>query len=381
MLRCKRWMPWPVLLMARELDLGGSERQMALIAGALDRSKFEPMVGCFRPAGLRGRDLERAGIRVEHFPIYSFASSQTVTGAWRLARFIRKRGIKLVHAFDYPQAVFAVPVARFFTDAVPVSSQRSHRDLIPPGYRKLVRMADRLSSAIVVNCEFVRRHLEEDERVASSRIRLCYNGVDLEEFSAAELARPAALPSDTLVIGVVCALRPEKGLEDLLEAFQKIRATRPAKLAIVGSGPMSGELESLARALGIAGDCIFVPATDQVAVWLHAMDLFVLPSRSEAFSNALMEAMACGCPVVASDVGGNPELIRHGETGMLFRAGDAGALAAMLELLLGNDSLRRRLASRGMQWVHENFSIQASAQRMGEIYTELIERRERASGG
>ena len=370
-------MAWPVLLMARELDLGGSERQMALIAGALDRLKFEPMVGCFRPAGLRGRDLEKAGIPVEHFPVYSFASSQTVSCGSRLASFIRKRGIKLVHAFDYPLAVFAVPIVRLFTPAVPVSSQRAHRDLIPPPYRKLVRMTDRLASAIVVNCDFVGRHLEQEERVPRSRIRLCRNGIDLEEFSRRDAPRPAALPSDCLVIGVVCALRPEKSLPDLLEAFRKIRVMRPAKLAIVGSGPMSGKLESLARALHIAEDCIFVPKTDQVASWLQAMDLFVLPSRSEAFSNSLMEAMACGCCAVASDAGGNPELIRHGETGMLFRAGDAAALAAVLELLIRDSSLRQRLAGAGMQWIRQNFSIRASAQRMGEIYAELIERRGR----
>jgi len=371
-------MRWPVLLMARELDLGGSERQMALIAGALDRSKFEPVVGCFRPEGLRRRDLEQAGIPVEHFPVYSFASPQAVSGGWRLARFIRRRGIRLVHTFDYPLAVFALPLAKMFTEAVPVSSQRSHRDLIPPRYRRLVRMTDRLASAVVVNCEFVRRHLEQDEDVPAARIRLCHNGIDLEKFSERDAPRPEALPADALVIGVVCALRPEKGLEDLLEAFRRVRGAGAIKLVIVGSGPMREKLELLGRELGISADCVFVPATDEVVAWLRAIDLFVLPSRSEAFSNSLMEAMACGCCAVASDVGGNPELIRNGETGMLFPAGDAGALAAVVELLIGNASLRRRLGAAGMQWIRGNFSIRASAQRMGEIYAELIERRARA---
>lgn len=374
-------MAWPVLLMARELDLGGSERQMALIAGALDRSKFAPVVGCFRPAGLRGSDLEKAGVPIEHFPVYSFASPQAVSGAWRLARFIRQRDIRLVHTFDYPLTVFGVPVARLLTNAVPVSSQRSHRDLIPPRYRRLVRLTDRLASAVVVNCEFVRRHLEQDEGVPASRIRLCQNGIDLEPFSPRDVPRPAELPADALVIGAVCALRPEKGLPDLLEAFSKIRLSRALKLAIVGSGPLQQELGSLAQALGIVGNCVFVPAIEGVASWLRAIDLFVLPSRSEAFSNSLMEAMACGCCVVASDAGGNPELIRNGETGMLFPAGDAAKLAAVLELLIGNDSLRRRLASAGMQWVRASFSIRTSAQRMGEIYAELIERRARVLRG
>jgi len=367
--------------MARELDLGGSERQMALIAGALDRSKFEPVVGCFRPAGLRARDLEKSGVSIEHFPVYSFASGQAVAGVWQLARFIRQRGIRLVHTFDYPLTVFGIPVARLVTNAVPVSSQRSHRDLIPARYRRLVRITDRLASAVVVNCEFVRRHLEQDEGVPAARIRLCHNGLDLEEFSPREIPRAMALPADALVIGAVCALRPEKGLQDLLEAFSKIRHQRALKLAIVGGGPLREKLGSLARALGIADHCIFVPATEQVAAWLRVVDLFVLPSHSEAFSNSLMEAMACGCCAVASEVGGNPELIRNGETGMLFPAGNASALAAVLELLIGNDSLRRRLACAGMQWVRANFSIRASAQCMGEIYADLIERRARALRG
>jgi len=105
------------------------------------------------------------------------------------------------------------------------------------------------------------------------------------------------------------------------------------------------------------------------------IDIFVLPSLSEALSNALMEAMACGCAVVASNVGGNPELVRDGETGLLFNPGDASTLAAALQILIENESLRGRLAARGTELVRENFSIHSSAQRMSEIYTDLIVRR------
>ena len=375
-------MAWPILLMARELDLGGSERQMALLARTLDRSRFEPIVGCFRPGGLRGAELQAAGIPIVHFPIYSFTSVQAISGAWKLAKFIRNRGIKLVHAFDYPLTVFAVPTTVLFTSAVAVSSQRAHRDLIPRGYRRLVRMTDRLASAVVVNCEFVRRHLEQDEGVPSSRIRLCCNGIDVEEFCERQTPKPEALGPQSLVIGVVCALRPEKGLPDLLNAFALVRPAHAGlKLAIVGSGPMREQLESLARTLGIATDCVFAPATNQVVAWLNAIDIFVLPSHSEAFSNSLMEAMACGCCAIASNTGGNPELIRDGETGLLFKATDAASLAAALERVIVNESLRQRLGAAGTQWLRDNLSIRSSAQRMSEIYTELIGRRSRRESG
>jgi glycosyltransferase involved in cell wall biosynthesis len=107
---------------------------------------------------------------------------------------------------------------------------------------------------------------------------------------------------------------------------------------------------------------------------LRAMDVFVLPSLSEALSNALMEAMACGCCPIASDVGGNPELVTDGETGLLFPTGDAGALAAKLHLVLRDAELRRRLAANAERRMHEEFARETAAARMGDVYREFLER-------
>lgn len=366
-------MAWPVLLMAYELNQGGSERQMTEIAKALDRSRFEPHVGCLRPDGLRGRELRDAGVPILHLPVRSFASPSAISGAWQLARYIRRHKIRLVHTFDYPLTVFAVPVARFLTPAIVASSTRGHRELIPKSYLQMVRVTDHLVKAIVVNCEFLKRHLVQDENVPLDRIELCYNGLDLEQFRPMDSPRPAALPPDALVIGVICALRPEKGLSTLVRAFAEIRGLRPnLKLAIVGSGQMRDPLEADARALGIWQDCVFAPATKDVADWLRAIDIFVLPSLSEALSNSLMEAMACGCCAVASNVGGNPELVRDGENGLLFEPRDAAGLARILRTLVENESLRHRLAEAGERMVRQRLSIRSSAERMGDIYTQLI---------
>ena len=357
-------MAWPVLLLARELDLGGSERQMTEIAKALDRSRFTPHVGCFRPQGIRSAELAAAGVPIVHFPVDSFVSFRAITEARNLRRYIRRHGIRLVHTFDCPLTVFAVPVARWLTRAVVVSSQRSHRELIPGKYRAMVPITDRLADAIVVNCEFVRRHLEVDEGVQPEKIRLCYNGVDLEEF------RPAANLRDDIVIGTLCALRPEKDLGILIEAFARVRRAG-LRLSIVGSGSMLEQLRSQAEARGLAPDCIFTPATANAVECLHAIDIFVLPSRSEALSNSLLEAMACGCCPVASRVGGNIELIRHAENGMLFEAGDVDQLSGLLNVLLEQRELRQQLAAKARS-VAQRFSIGASARRMEAIYTELI---------
>ena len=367
-------MPWPVLLLCRELDLGGSERQMTETAKSLDRSRFEPHVGAFLPEGMRARELRALGIPVVEFPVYSFQSAGAVRQAFRLAAYIRRHGIRVVHAWDYPLNVFAIPVARVMTNAVALKSQRSHRELLSGSYRKLERATDRFAHATVVNCEFVRDHLVSDEHIPIRRIELCHNGIDLVQFEGLKRVRRREFQASSVVIGVVCALRPEKDLPTLITAFAGVRELHSgASLAIVGSGSMLEELKSLARSLAIENACVFVPATRDVPEWLASIDIFVMPSRSEAFSNAIMEAMACGCAVVASNLGGNRELVKHGDTGLLFKPADAGALAKAINQLIADVDLRRRLAAAAQTRIREQFSNTAAAHRMGEIYESLIQ--------
>lgn len=358
----------PVLLMARELHLGGSERQMTETALNLDPAAFAVHVGCFRPAGMRGDELREAGVNVVQFPVYSYRSPAAVSQAMRLARYIRGQGIRIVHTWDYPLNVYAIPIARAMTGAVAISSQRSHRELIPPGYRRLVALADRMSHAVLANCEYVRRHLME-ERVPERKIRVCYNGIDLDRFQRRTEA------DHPLTIGVVCALRPEKDLATLIRAFAAVHdAARGLKLVVVGSGTELEGLQRLASETGVAERCHFEPATAAVPEWLSRIDLFVLPSRTEALSNSVMEAMACRCCVVASEVGGNPELVRHGETGLVFPAGDVQALAQALRTLIDDAALRARLAAAGEQFIRSGFGVAAAAARMSEIYAQLLDK-------
>ena len=358
----------PVLLMARELHIGGSERQMTEMAKHLDRSVFAPHVGCFRPAGVRGDELRDCGVSIVQFPVYSYRSFSALSEARRLARYIRANGIQVVHTWDYPLNVYAIPIARMMTSAIAISSQRSHRDLIPAGYRRLTKLSDRMSHAVVANCEYIRRHLI-DEHVPEEKIRVCYNGIDLDRF------RRLAAPAHPLTIGVVCALRSEKDLITLIDAFALVRDSAPAlRLVIVGSGDQLPALESRAREAGLGAQCHFEPATSNIPEWLSKIDIFVLPSRSEALSNSLMEAMACGCCVVASEVGGNPELVRNGETGMSFRAGDPTSLAGVLRAVIQNPTVRARLVETGERFIRANFSVGAAAARMGEIYLGLCKR-------
>jgi glycosyltransferase involved in cell wall biosynthesis len=219
----------------------------------------------------------------------------------------------------------------------------------------------------------MRRHLTEDEKVPERLVHLCYNGIDTEVFrpkaAGATTAVHPGLQDASIVIGIVCSLRPEKGLDTLMASFTSVaRDDAGARLLIVGSGPELDNLQKQAQSLGIFNRCVFVPATDLVTPWLHAMDIFVLPSLSEAFSNALMEAMACGCCVVASNVGGNPELAGNPRRGVLFQPGDVDNLTSVLRLLMSNPTRREALGAAASDFVRTEFSMAASALRMANIY-------------
>jgi len=356
----------PVLLMARELALGGSERQLTEIARGLDRESFEPHVACFRASGFRAEELRAAGVPLVRLPAASLMGLSTLVAARQLGQYLSRHAIQLVHTFDTPMNLFGAPLARMYRVPVVLSSQRAYRELTPPFGRHLLRLTDRLVDGVVVNCRALRRHLVEDERTPARLVRLCYNGIDAAVFHPCE----RRVSEDTgVTIGVVCALRPEKDLGTLLRAFAQVRAAHPAaRLLLVGSGSCRPALEDLSRALGLGASCRFEPAVRDVTPWLHAIDIFVLPSLSEALSNSLMEAMACGCCAVASAVGGNPELVTPEKTGLLFRAGDTAGLAACLRRLLDNRALRREMAAAAAHTIAREFSLAAAARQMGSIY-------------
>lgn len=365
--------PWPVLLLVRELGIGGCERDITKIAIGLDRTRFTPYVASFQPEGMRAAELRAAGVPILHLPIRSFRNLTAIRGALVFRRYLRQYGIRLVHSYDIPTNLFAVPLARLFGVRHVVSSQLTYRELYAPAMVRLLPTIDRLSHRIHVNCEAIRRYMIESEEVPSERLYVCHNGVDTAVFHPDNRARLEPLHDASLVVGIVCALRAEKRVDLLLRAFAKVHNRRPGiKLAIVGGGLLLPDLETLARELGVAAACVFVPATPEVAPWLRAIDIFVLPSDSEAFSNALLEAMACGCCPVASRVGGNPELVLDGEHGFLFPRGGVDELAARLAQLIDDDALRERFAAAAARYARETFPLERALDRMQSLYTSLL---------
>ena len=373
--------PWPVLLMVRELGMGGAERDLAKIALGLDRSVFAPHVGAFIPDGVRTPELRDSGVPILHLPVRSFGSLSAVIGARQMGAYTRRHGIQLVHSYDVPTTVFGVPVARAYGTPVVISSQLSYRDLVkrPLVIRPMLRLTDKLVDRVVVNCVAMRDHLVQDEKASPDKPYLCYNGVDVGVFFPGTADRPPELNGASLVVGAVCALRPEKRLDLILDAFAAVRHLRPGmKLAIVGGGEVLPALLAQARGLGIQEDCVFHPPTSDVAPWLRAIDVFILSSASEAFSNALLEAMACGCCPIGSRVGGTPELIGEAEErGALFTPGDAAELARKLADIITHEPKRRAYREAAACFARETLTVEIAVKRMSELYAGELQARAR----
>jgi len=360
--------PIPVLLTVRKLDWGGIERDVAKLAMRLDRSRFTPSVAVYQSGGLRSAEVEGANVPILDLEITTLTSPAILRSMMKFRKWIREHGIRVVHAFD-ASAIFAAPLARLMRVPLVLSSTLGNRNLFDAKTRKQVPLTDRLVDGIVVNCEAMRRHMVEDYHVPRERTILCYNGVETSEFYPLPGPKPEPVADAPLVIGSVCVLRPEKRMELLVEAFVPVQRQYPqTKLLIVGTGPELPKLEAKAAQLGIRGSCVFQPAVPSVAPLLRAMDIYVSCSSSEAFSNSILEAMACGCCPVGSRVGGTPELIEDGKRGVLFESGNAKELSAKLKQLVQDEELRKRYGQNAARFAAEQLNMQVALDRMSQIY-------------
>ncbi len=360
----------PVLFAARSLGHGGGERQLATSALNLNRERFAPHVLSIEGGFWESR-LRAAGISLHRLPLNSFVTARAVLEGWHLRRWLVQRGIRLVVTFDFTMNLFVIPVARSVPGLVALSNQRCELSLIPTRYRTASRWIHRAATGIVVNSSHLADELRQQWAVPASKIHLCPNGLDTERFNPAGRARLPELAGARLVVGTASVLRPEKNIHLLMESFAA--AAHPAdRLVIVGSGPEGERLTTLADQRGIANQCLFVPSTSDVAPWLRSMDVFVLASRSEGQSNALMEAMATGCCVLGADIGGNRGLIQPSINGLLFANEDLTSLSETLAKALAEPALRERLALDAASSIERHHSWPVAVERLEDTFDRVL---------
>ena len=355
----------PVAVFLTRFEPGGTERQMTELIRRLSPDRFAVHVACFERAGAwLPRVAERAASIVE-FPIRGFARPDTVRQLARFARWCRRERIAVVQTCDLYANIFALPGAALAGVPVRIGSRRELNPDKSAGQIWLQRQAYRAATRIVANSSAA-RHVLESEGVAPAAIAVVPNGVDLAAFPE----RPAdALLASPRTVVTVANLRAEKGHEVLIAAAALLAGEFPAvEFRIVGDGPRRADLERRVRSAGLERQVTFAGHREDVAGLLAGADLFVLPSRSEAFPNSVIEAMAAGLPVVGTQVGGLLDLVDHDRTGLLVKAGDAEALASAMRRLLRDRPAAARLGRAARACIAERYSFDRMVRAFEDLY-------------
>ena len=335
---------------------------MTELVRRLDPQQFRVHVACFHRAGAwLPRVLERAASVVE-FPIRGFGRPATAGQLLAFARWCRRERIAVVQTCDLYANIFGLPGAALAGVPVRIGSRRELNPDKSAGQIWLQRLAYRAATKVVANSPAARQVLTA-EGVAPGSIAVIPNGVDPSWFDLPDHPRPIR------TVITVANLRPEKSHDILLEAAAALASAHPdLRFQIVGDGPRRQQLEAHAAALGLAGIVQFLGHRDDVPALLAAADLFVLPSRSEAFPNGAIEAMAAGLPVVACAVGGLVDLIDPGTTGLLVPPGDAAALAAAIARLAGHPAEAESLGRAARLAVRQRYSFDRMVGSFEELY-------------
>ena len=288
------------------------------------------------------------------------------SGKWnalRMARLFRAYKPDVVHTRNWT-CVDAIIGARLAGVPVVIHGEHGREASDPEGRNALRRRVRRLLGPLVT--EFVTvsrdlaRWLASDVGIRPARITHIYNGVDTDAFSPGgqhEARKSLGLPRDAIVMGTVGRLDPVKDHRGLIEAFHRLAGRRDTQLLIVGDGPCRPELEQLANELGLRGRVHLLGERDDINTILRALDVFTLPSLGEGISNAILEAMATGLAVVATRVGGNPELVDDGVTGFLVPSRSTGSLSAALQRYLDDPGLIRDHGDAGRTRTLKEFSL------------------------
>jgi len=360
----------PVLLVGDTLNMGGTERQFCEVACGLARSSWKVHVACLRAEGpLRAR-LEEAGMQPWSCGEGSLKSPALVRGIWRLARYIRLHGIQLVHSFDFYSNVYGVLAGRLASTRAIIASQRDLGDLRSPLQCRINGVMLRLAHHVLANSQAAADRACERGTLRLERLVVVPNGLDTAMFTCLERGADKAR---LRVFGAVANLRPEKGLGDLIRAAGFLRSQYPdLRVVIWGEGPLRPDLEALIRNLAL-DDIVQLPGhAHRAEEALAAMDAFVLPSLSESCSNSLMEAMAVGLPVIASNAGGNPELVVDGGTGVLVRPGDPAHLAQAMARLMDHPALAAALGAQAAQRIRAEFTLAKMLTGVETLYTSAV---------
>jgi glycosyltransferase involved in cell wall biosynthesis len=374
-----------VLYLIGTLELGGAERQLTELALGLDRNRFEPSVFCLFGGGPLVRPLEDHGIPVRNMGIQG---TRLRRHPWKVAGHVARvigavRAVQpdVLHGYLYWAYVAAAFAGRLAGVPVIVAGRRSLGDFKAgkKTWLAIERLANWLTTQLIANSQAVKTDVLRQERVPAHKVAVIYNGIELSRYATEadpSLRERLGVSARSLVVTVIANLIHYKGHRYFLSAWRKVVEAVPNSIALLaGDGPLRVELETQASDLGIENSVIFLGRRMDVPEILAVTDILVHPSLEEGFCNAILEAMAAGKAVVATAVGGNPEAVVDGETGILVPPKDPESLAQAVLALMKEPERARKMGLAGRARVGKEFGLQTMVERYEQVYLDLLKRR------
>lgn len=364
-----------VLKFVNFFAIGGTERQFVTVARHLDPEEFDLHLACFRKWGDFLKEIEACGRPLAEYQLNSLLSCRTFTKQLRFAWHLRKQRIQVLHTYGFYPNVFAIPAAKLAGVPVIIASIRDIGAYVTPGQLKLQRAICRMADKIVVNANAVRDWLISDG-YSAAKIDVIENAIvhKRQAISAGSSFRAEfGIPEDTPLVGVLSRLSAIKGLNHFLDAAAIVGRSHPSvRFLVIGDGDQRRNLEQQAERLGIRQRIIFTGFRTDTELVLSEVAVSVMPSLSEGLSNTLLESMSLGKPVVATRVGGNPEIVVEGSTGLLVEPQQSATLAEAILQLLSNPLRARQMGEAGRERVKQHFSVERAVGRTQQLYRDLM---------
>ncbi len=365
-----------VVHLVDDLNVGGLERTLAIIVKNLDKDRYRTAVWCLIGGGRIADELKRQGFEVV---ILGLRPSHRIRSLLELACRLRRERVQILHCWGASAGVWGR--AASIPARVPV--RLVHVQNTYYNFSRRERLKERFLSMftdrIIACSEAVRTCLVEFIGIKGHKIQTVHNSVEIQRFRKIADTRPVraefSLAPEDIVVGSVSRLVPVKGHHCLLAASVNVLKKFPAvKFLVVGDGPLRKDIEAAASEESvIRRNFIFTGYREDIPRLLSIMDIFVHPSGvREGLPLAVAEAMACGIPVVAGDVGGTSEIVKHGETGLLVPPGDIYALAESIVFLVENPEKAAEMGRRGREVVEERFSSGLMVDKIENLYGRLM---------
>jgi len=359
-----------VFLMTNSFQTGGSERQFVELARALHPGMYRIHLGCLQSNGPLQKDIGP----VEHFDLGgSLYRLQSMRMRYRLANYLRGSEIDIAHAFDYYTNLALIPSAKLARTPVVIGSQRQLGDLLTPNQRRAQLAMFRWADCVICNSKAAAEGLRM-QGLRADKLRVIGNGLPPAAFAQTVPVTPRR--PGVFRVGMIARMNARsKNHQIVLRVAARLKnRLKNCEIVFVGDGPLRPELERKAEELGVSDMVQFLGDRRDIPAILASLDATVLPSASESLSNAILESMAAGVPVIANDVGGNAELISD-DRGILLPPENEEALEQALLKVASDAQLREAMGRSAKIFAHENFAIERMRQQYDGLYAELLDKK------